>query len=442
MLNEPASSLDNLPVRPSSVAEPTREDAHFQSIRDKVATVFAIDREINHKHGQPDDMLARTVGSQLLMLNAESRLIASFQGKLLLESEQAYDQLDTLFEPVNHTPVFRLEDGKQVVHVLEGRVRPRPSQWWPNLLLFIATIVSVLIVGTEMAISEIASTNPFLAQAMINDFFANLWRGLPYAISIMLILGAHELGHYFAARKHRVAVTLPYFIPLPFLSPFGTLGAFIQLRQPMRNRKVLLDVGAAGPLAGLVFAIPILLIGLATSHVGPVLAGGMVEGNSILYALAKILVLGQFYPTNGQDVFVNQLAWAGWSGLLVTALNLIPLGQLDGGHVLYSLIGERARVLYLPLLAVMIVLALITQAWIVWVFLLILFGRFYAAPLDTITPLDKPRKSVAVLAIIMFVLTFVPVPFSQVEPGTPQPRNSAYVLPAVLAAHPEFTVTH
>ena len=175
-----------------------------------------------------------------------------------------------------------------------------------------------------------------------------LWRGLPYTIAILLILGSHELGHYFAARHHKLAVTLPYFIPAPFISLIGTFGAFIQLREPMRNRKVLLDVGAAGPLTGLVFAIPILLIGLATSQVGPIQPGGMVEGNSLLYALAKIIVFGRFLPNGSVDVYVNQLAWAGWTGLLVTALNLIPIGQLDGGHILYSLIGERARMPVLP----------------------------------------------------------------------------------------------
>ena len=132
------------------------------------------------------------------------------------------------------------------------------------------------------------------------------------------------MGHYFAARHHKLAVTLPYFIPAPFISLIGTFGAFIQLREPMRNRKVLLDVGAAGPLAGLVFAVPILLIGLATSSVGPLQVGGMVEGNSMLYALAKMIIFGRILPNGAVDVYVNQLAWAGWTGLLVTGAEPDP----------------------------------------------------------------------------------------------------------------------
>jgi membrane-associated protease RseP (regulator of RpoE activity) len=196
----------------------------------------------------------------------------------------------------------------------------------------------------------------------------------------------------------------------------------------MRNRKVLLDVGAAGPLTGLVFALPILLIGLATSQVGPVSPGGVVEGNSVLYALSKILIFGQFFPSGGYDVFVNQLAWAGWTGLLVTGLNLMPVGQLDGGHLLYSLIGERARRLYYPFMGALILLVLTgSDAWLFWLVLLFLFGRVYAAPLDMITPLDRRRKWIAVFGLIVFLLTFVPVPFSvSSEAPVLLPRDSVW----------------
>ena len=154
---------------------------------------------------------------------------------------------------VNHLPVFREENGKHVILILYGRINPRPRAWWPNLLLFLLTLVSVLMVGAGLAMERVIATS---LSDYLTLMIANLWRGIPYAASIMLILGGHELGHYFAARRHGLAVTLPYFIPLPLLSPFGTLGAFIQLRQPMRNRKMLFDVGVSGPLVGLVFAIP------------------------------------------------------------------------------------------------------------------------------------------------------------------------------------------
>ncbi|MBC7810657.1 MAG: site-2 protease family protein, partial [Burkholderiales bacterium] len=216
------------------------------------------------------------------------------------------------------------------------------------------------------------------------------------------------------------------------ISAFGTLGAFIQLREPMRNRKTLLDVGAAGPLAGLIVAIPILLIGLSTATVGPITPGGAVEGNSVIYALAKIIIKGHFLPDGEFDVYVNQMTWAGWTGLLVTALNLIPIGQLDGGHILYSLIGEKARRFYYPVLLAMIALVFVSDAWLLWVILLLLFGRVYATPLDMITPLDKRRRAIAIFSLVVFVLVFVPIPLSEVvAEGTPLPRDSVHILPAI-----------
>lgn len=414
MLNETASSRDNLPFSREPLVHETPEDRLADAIREMVADVLEIEQEqFADEEADEDDIppVMRALGG---------RMVARFAGRLRLDSEAAYDRLDRLCTPVDLLPLFRIEGGQHVVLILRGRVNPQPRPWWPNAVLFVLTLFSVLMVGASLALPG--------AQSM-EALMANLWRGAPYAISILLILGAHELGHYFAARRHKLAVTLPYFIPLPFISPFGTLGAFIQLRQPMRNRKVLLDVGAAGPLAGLVFAVPILFIGLASARVGPVGSFGVYEGDSLLYAFAKIVTFGRFLPSNGIDVFVDssQLAWAGWTGLLVSALNLIPVGQLDGGHIMYSLLGERARWLYYPLLGIMLLLVLMTEVWLLWLVLLLIFGRFYATPLDMITPLDTRRRAVGVLAMVIFVLIFVPTPltpYGSPVPEEPLPRNS------------------
>ena len=430
MLNETASSTEDRPALRSSVRLPVRpESARHNEIRDIVSAILVIQEE----NYEPDP---QTVLRDNIMVSGPNvELIATFEGRLLADSEPAYEQIDNALRPLRMLPVFRRHDTHDVIHVLGGRVTPQPRNVWVNVILFAITVFSVLVLGTEIAISEIAYTNPFRANQLVSNFFMELWRGLPYAISILLILGSHELGHYFAARRHKLAVTLPYFIPAPFISFLGTFGAFIQLREPMRNRKVLLDVGAAGPLAGLIFAIPILFIGLATSRVGPISPGGMLEGNSVLYAVAKMLVFGRFLPDGQVDVYINQLAMAGWAGLLVTALNLIPLGQLDGGHILYSLIGNGARRLYYPLVAASVALAFVSQAWVLWVLLLLLFGRTYAAPLDMITPLDKRRRWIGILALCMFVVTFVPVPLVQLE-GAETPanlRDSVFLLPALTA---------
>jgi membrane-associated protease RseP (regulator of RpoE activity) len=428
MLPEPALTPDSRPhVRTPALVAAEPPGGRDDGLRAWVGEVLAIERE-RYTPGEGEDGLA------LPLIGPETHLAATFEGRLLLDSEAAYARLDAhlntrdllaLFRPAPPSPTAALADGateagapgtRVHVHIVRGRPRPKPRSPWLNAVLLVATLFSVLIVGTSIAIGEIGMSSPAAARAIGDDLFANLWRGLPYALSILAILGAHELGHYFAGRYHRLAVTLPYFIPAPFISPLGTFGAFIQLREPSRNRKMLIDIGAAGPMCGMVVALPILAIGLATSIVAPITPGGTVEGNSLVYALLKTLIFGRFLPDGTVDVLVNQLAWAGWTGLLVTSLNLIPVGQLDGGHIAYALFGEYARRLYVPALVALGVMAfVVSDVWLFWLLLLFLFGSTYAVPLDTVTPLDRRRRIVGLIALAVFVVTFTPVPFSQTD---------------------------
>jgi membrane-associated protease RseP (regulator of RpoE activity) len=275
---------------------------------------------------------------------------------------------------------------------------------------------------------------------VVQAVLGNVPNGLIFAASLFAILGAHEFGHYLAARYHKCAVTLPYFLPFPG-SLFGTLGAFIRLKEPPRNRKVLLDIGLSGPLAGLIVAVPVLLIGLANSGIdqlplSPTEAQGMIiEGNSILYLAAKYITQGELLPQplnyydlspvvywlryfflgtpapyGGTDVILNHMAWAGWAGLLVTALNLIPAGQLDGGHTLFVLIGDTARRIWPIIVVALILLGFVWSGWFIWAVLIFLLGRTYARPRDEITPLDPRRRALAIFGLIVFVLVFIPVP--------------------------------
>jgi Zn-dependent protease len=330
-----------------------------------------------------------------------------YTGRLRMDSESAYSRLDERCTPLDYQVVLTSdEQDRHVVMAIKGRVKLRPRKLWPNAVLLLLTVLSLLYVGAlhEAAMQDETSLT-----------FATFWRGWPYAASIILILGAHELGHYFAARYHRVNVTLPYFIPLPF-GFFGTLGAFIQLREPMRNRKILFDVGAAGPLAGFVVAIPILMIGLATSNIEQLPDENyIIEGDSLFYATAKFAVFGRFLPNSEEDVFINQLAKAGWTGLFITGLNLIPVGQLDGGHVVFTLMGRQARRLYMPIMSGFFVLSLFNSAWWIWLFLLLFLGRAYAVPLDTVTPLDQRRRWLAYATLMIFVLVFVPNPLQFIQ---------------------------
>ncbi len=329
-----------------------------------------------------------------------------FRGRFLQDTADCFDDLRARFERHGFTPMIRHEEDRIALIALPVVFNPPAAKWWINLALFIATILSTLYVGAMYETND-----PELA-------LSSLGLGWGFSLSLMLILGAHELGHYFAARYHKVPVSLPYFIPMPY-SLIGTMGAFIQLKAPVKNRRALLDVGVAGPLAGMVFALPILWYGLATSSVGPLPPGGyLLEGNSILYALSKIAILGRFLPADGIDVSLNQIAWAGWVGLLVTGLNLIPVGQLDGGHVAYVLFGKRAQQLFWPVIISLGLLVIFTGTtmWAFWIVLLTLFGRVHAEPLDDVTPLDGKRRFVAIATLVLFVLVFMPIPFQIVQP--------------------------
>ncbi len=345
------------------------------------------------------------------------RIALRFDGTLRTDSERAYQHIDTALAPLGYTPILRDDDGAPVLLVMHGRFAPKPWSVWPNVILLVLTIFSMLSVGAGIEMGQRGMIGP---ETGVNDIYANLLLGWPYALSLLLILGAHEMGHFITARRHNTPVSWPYFIPFPNF--FGTMGALIAQRAPAKNARIAFDIGVAGPLAGMVFAVPILLIGLATSPVQP--HPGVpyiIEGNSILYALSKFLVFGRFLPGGGEDVFINQMAQAGWTGLFVTALNLIPVGQLDGGHVLYALFGARARKLYWPIMVGVLALALfVSPAWGLWVLLLFFFGRTHIPPLDTLTQIDPQRRRVALLAFIIFVMVFVPNPLRQVIPGAAQ----------------------
>lgn len=330
-----------------------------------------------------------------------------FRGQFLHDPAHCFDDLRERFERFGFTPQIKAQDNLTALIGLPFVLQPQESKSTVNFVLLIATILSTLFVGASYA-------------AETTEELFMLWRGWPFSLSIMLILGAHEMGHYFAARYHNVPVTLPYFIPMPVPGSFGTFGAFIQLKAPVKNKRALLDVGAAGPWAGILFAIPILFIGLATSEVLPLptATAYQMEGNSILYAAMKFIVFGRFLPVDGVDVHLNQVAWAGWVGLLVTSLNLIPLGQLDGGHVAYVLLGDRAKYLFWPVIVALGSLVILTGTltWVLWIGLLFLLGRRYAVPLDDITTLNPGRRIIAILTLLLFFLVFIPIPLQIIFP--------------------------
>ena len=371
--------------------------AQLRSAAQPVMTVEDVTQGVPSPYARParnDDPLAVARGDSVRL-----------RGRLSVASTLAFEWLDGQFAPLGYTPVLRKDaDGvHDVVVAMAGQFVGASQRIGVAAVLFALTVLSVVYVGAQLS-ADVYATG------------LNLLDGIPYAVSLLAILMAHEMGHYVVGRRLRAPLSLPYFLPLP-VPPLGTLGAVITMSGPVRNRRHLLAIAAAGPLAGLVVAIPVLLIGLSMSEVQPLPTTGqfMAEGNSLLYLALKFITFGQLLPSGGLDVVVSPIAFAGWAGILITGLNLIPAGQLDGGHIVYALVGARyARYVLYAVLAALAVLAIFWQGWLLWMVLIFLFGRTRLAPLDEITELTTPQKVFAAAMLVLFFVVFTPVPLSVV----------------------------
>jgi len=268
-----------------------------------------------------------------------------------------------------------------------------------HVFLFLLTFLSTLAVGALNAGVDI-----------IKDPF-KIYKGLPFSATLLCILLAHEFSHFLASRKHGVQATLPYFLPAPTL--FGTLGAFIKMKSPINTRNALMDIGASGPIAGFIVAMVATIIGLFLSNIVPVnkVQGMITLGDSLLFKALTRLIVGSV--PDGHDVILHPVAFAGWIGFFVTALNLIPIGQLDGGHIMYALMGERHAKLSMALVGVMVGLGLLVwEGWLVWGALLIILGFRHPPIIYSEIPLDDRRKRIGWFAVAIFVFTFIPVPIT------------------------------
>jgi membrane-associated protease RseP (regulator of RpoE activity) len=237
--------------------------------------------------------------------------------------------------------------------------------------------------------------------------------GKLYALSLFLILGAHEFGHYFAGVKNGVRTTLPLFIPAPpGLFLLGTFGAMIVIKDPIPNRRVLMEIGVAGPIAGFIVAVPTLIIGLFLSEIVPQTGqGGFSFGSSIIMIVLSKAILGVTPLSIDFNIQLHPIALAGWVGLFVTAINLFPIGQLDGGHILYALLGKKSQIWAKFFLVFLLFLMYFWPNWGIWAILLLVFTRFKSAPLDDEDVLPQSiHKRAGYAAIAIFFLTFIPVP--------------------------------
>ncbi|HEY0735887.1 MAG TPA: site-2 protease family protein [Herpetosiphonaceae bacterium] len=333
-------------------------------------------------------------------------------GRLLTGAEQVYRPLRQRFERIGYTPFLRPHaDGVEVI-AAPGVIARHTQRWRINLVLFLATVLSVLATG---ALGEMGMRNLQPEELLRNP--ALLALGIPFMATLLGILFTHEMGHYVVGRLRGAPASLPYFIPMPpFISITGTLGAVIVQREPFEDRRTLLEVAVAGPLAGLVVAIPLLFYGLATSPVGPITPEPhLLEGNSLFYGLSKFLVYGQWLPGAGVDVQLNSVAWGAWIGLLVTMFNLLPVGQLDGGHIAYALFGPKAEWLAYAMMVLCLGLGIfVATTWLIWVLLIGLMGPRHPPPFNDVVQLRPAQIALGVLGLIVFVLLFVPNPLTPV----------------------------
>ena len=356
-----------------------------------------------------EDLLYRAVGDVFAVRDRRvfGALIA-YRGHLLVAPAEAVERLVARFRPFGFTPFLRAEAGEVVLQALPLVETVERQRIGVNVVLFVLTCFSTLASGALFFAS------PTFRPLGSGNIVTALLTGLPFAFTLLAILGVHEFGHYFTARYYKAAVSLPYFIPAPPIVLFGTLGAIIRMRSPARDRNSLFDIAAAGPLAGLLVAIPALYVGLQWSLIGQIPPGDVLHFGDPL--LLKLLVRMKFGAIpNGMDVFMHPVAVAGWAGFFVTALNLFPLGQLDGGRIAYALFGRHHRTVGFATFGALILLGIATQSlnWFVWAGLLFfLVGFNHTPPLDDVTPLTAGRRVLGWVCLILLVLLIPPVPIA------------------------------
>jgi membrane-associated protease RseP (regulator of RpoE activity) len=341
---------------------------------DDVRDVFAVDRVTTQNGKQPAVLL---------------------YGRLLVDADTALARLEPRFAARGFTPMIQRTRQDDLLVAAPGVLQAGRTRLWLHLLLVVATIFTTTLAGAMLA-----------GVNLLRDP-AGILIGIPFSLTLMTILTAHELGHYFMGKWHRVQVSLPYFIPVPF--SLGTFGAFIQMRSPIRNRRELFDVGFSGPIVGFVVALALLIFGLVSSDVlrafrtfGPPL------GDSLLTGLLTNLLR----PDEAATILSrNPIALAAYFGILLTGINLLPAGQLDGGHIAYALFGRAARPLALATVVVLFIMGvLFWQGWFLWAGLIFLTGLRHATPLNDVTPVDRGRWLIAVGVLVIFILTFIPQP--------------------------------
>ncbi|MFN4293759.1 MAG: site-2 protease family protein [Thermoflexales bacterium] len=351
-------------------------------------------------------MLLRARVAEVMAIEESQELAAgqavAFKGRLRIGAQEAFDRLKARFADLGYVPLLRESDSRerQEVMALKGSLQALLTQRpWVNLLLFLATVLTTTLFGGMFAAA--------LTLGGGLSLYSILASGVPFSLTLLAILAVHEFGHYVQARRHGVPVTLPYFIPVPLPGTLGTFGAFIQMRGAVEDRRALFDVGIGGPIAGLLVAVPLFVIGLAVATLAN-------DPPPPTRSYLITLLIALFRPeAMDYGIIMNPVLLAARFGLVITALNLLPVGQLDGGHIAYAALGRQwARRVGLATVAVMAVLGLTASpTWLIWMAFALFSGLNHAQPLNDITPLDLRRNVAFIGAFILFLSLFTLRPF-------------------------------
>jgi membrane-associated protease RseP (regulator of RpoE activity) len=354
------------------------------------------------------ELLQREVGQRFPFYDMKSNInTVAFFCRIDEETlEEKFESLRLTLLEKQYIPMVKYEHGEYIIYVVKKPESKKRKSVWVNIILLVATIFTTTLAGALqwVDINQVDWIN------MIS--LPYLWQGfIFFSVPLLLILGVHEMGHYYASKKHHVDASLPYFIPLPPPFLLGTFGALISTREPIPNRKALLDIGIAGPLCGFLVAIPISLIGFYLMQQQPLPIS--LNGDNITLVPPLLLQWMQNLFSISGNYVIHPTLFAGWVGIFLTAVNLLPAGQLDGGHIARAILKEKHKYISWVVIFVLAGLSFFYTGWLMFAIIILLFiGTQHQPPLNEITPLDTRRKLLGLAILIIFILSFAPIPFA------------------------------
>jgi Zn-dependent protease len=365
------------------------------------------------------ELLQREVGQRFPFYDMKSNInTIAFFCRIDEETlEEKFESLRLVLSEKHYIPMIRFEHGEHIIYIIKKPQSKKKKSVWINIILLVATVFTTTLAGSLQWVNinqaRHGITNADFIMSLLQSFqLEYLVQGfLFFSIPLMLILGVHEMGHYYASKKHHVDATLPYFIPLPPPFLLGTFGALISTREPIPNRKALLDIGIAGPLCGFLVAIPITLIGFFLMQQNPLAIASTPENIDLIYPLL-LQWTGSLFSIP-QNAVTHPTLFAGWVGIFLTAVNLLPAGQLDGGHIARALLKEKHKYVSWVVIFVLAGLSIFYTGWLMFAIIILLFiGTQHQPPLNEITPLGTRRKLLGLVILIIFILSFAPIPFA------------------------------